>query len=94
MSKPLDNTDAALAAVEVAKNIAEGSIKTADLEGFVTEKCRELVGRVVGPDDPLWSLQVYICKRVLEVGGGVSLDELREWVSVYEHSETLNDTKQ
>lgn len=71
------------AALVVAEDIAEGRLNAVDLERAAVEECRQLVGRVIGPDDPLWSLQVDVARQCLAVGGWITGDELAEWVAVY-----------
>lgn len=71
------------AALVVAEDIAEGRLNAVELERAAVEECRQLVGRVIGPDDPLWSLQVDVARQCLAVGGWITADELVEWVAVY-----------
>ena len=52
------------AAMSVGKDLAEGRLSTEELEREAAERCRELVGTVVGPDDVLWPLQVEVCRGV------------------------------
>ena len=44
-------------------------------------ECSTLLGNVTGPDDPLWPLQVEVCRAVL-AAGGIPADELSEWLAV------------
>lgn len=71
------------AALVVAEDIAEGRITATTLEQAALAECRQLVGRVIGPDDPLWPLQVDVARQCLAVGGWITADELAEWVAVY-----------
>jgi hypothetical protein len=73
--------DVIRAAASVGRDVAEGRLDPAALDGAVTDECRTLFGVVVGPDDPLWALQVDIARQVLSLGG-VSADELSEWLAV------------
>ncbi|OMB79263.1 hypothetical protein [Mycolicibacterium conceptionense] len=75
------------AAMSVAQDIAEGKVDTAQLDDAVAAECRTLFGRVEGPGDPLWELQVDVARQVLAVGGGVSSVELAEWTAVYRAAE-------
>jgi hypothetical protein len=75
--------DGIKAAMAVARDIAEGRVLPAQLEVSAAGKARALFGRVVGPGDPLWELQVDVCRQVLAVGGGIPVGELAEWVAVY-----------
>jgi hypothetical protein len=51
------------------------------LEATAVAELRELFGTVTGPDDPLWMLQVDVCRAVL-AAGGIPADELTEWLAV------------
>ncbi|OPX12488.1 hypothetical protein [Mycobacterium sp. AT1] len=73
--------DAIKAASSVARDVADGRLTPADMEAQLETELRALVGNVVGPDDPLFALQVEIARGVLAVGG-VPVDELREWAAV------------
>lgn len=69
------------AAMSVARDAAEGRLDPADLERTAATEAAALFSAVVGPGDPLWAAQVAVARRVLALGG-VSVDELREWLSV------------
>lgn len=69
------------AALGLAGDISEGKIDPVDLDAELVAKCRELCGTVVGPQDPLWPLQIGIARSVLAVGG-LDADELSEWTAV------------
>ena len=71
------------ASMSIARDIAEGHLNPAELVQAVITEVRNLAGKVVGPPDPLWELQVDIARQVLAVGGGIGVDELAEWVAVY-----------
>ncbi|WP_062908306.1 hypothetical protein, partial [Mycobacterium avium] len=73
--------DAIKAASSVARDIADGTLSPTDLEGQAVAELRALVGEVVGPDDPAWSLQCDIARQVLALDG-VPADELAEWLAV------------
>jgi hypothetical protein len=74
--------DTIKAAMEVAEDVAAGRLDPADVDKAATDACRELFGTVIGPDDPLWSLQVEVCRGVLGVGGAIPAGELTEWAAV------------
>lgn len=69
------------AAMDIAKDVAEGRIAPTDLESAAVEQCRELFATVYGPADPLWSVHVDVARQVLAFGG-LGADELAEWVAV------------
>lgn len=69
------------AAMDVAKDIAEGRRSPADIEADAVEACRELFGVVHGPEDPLWDLHVDVTRQGI-AAGAVSADELAEWLAV------------
>lgn len=68
-------------AFDLAAAVTDGRIRPADIETEVIAKCRELVGVVMGPDDPMWALQIDITRQVLHAGG-LSVDEVAEWLAV------------
>lgn len=67
--------------MSVARDAAEGRVSTADLEQVAADACRDLVGVVRGPGDPLWPLHLEIARQVL-ARSGVPVDELAEWLAV------------
>lgn len=73
--------DAIKAASSVARDIADGTLSPTALEDQAVAELREMVGTVVGPDDPAWSLQCDIARQVLALDG-VPADELAEWLAV------------
>ena len=74
---------AVTAALAIAEDVTAGRLDVAALDAAALTECRELFGRVDGPEDPLWPLHVDVARQVLAVGGGVGVDELAEWVAVY-----------
>ncbi|MCB0924954.1 MAG: flagellar hook-length control protein [Mycobacterium sp.] len=72
---------AALAALDLAQEIHDGKVSVANLESELTDAARALVGVVVGPDDPLWPVQIDVARQVL-ASGGLSADEVAEWLAV------------
>jgi hypothetical protein len=73
--------DAVAAAMSIAGDLTSSALDPAELESEVTAACRELFGTVVGPDDPIWGVQVQVCRGVL-AAGGIGPDELAEWLAV------------
>jgi hypothetical protein len=76
--------DAIKAAASVARDVADGKLDPADLQAQAVAELRELVGTVIGPDDPAWPLQCDIARQVLALGG-LTADELSEWAAVFGH---------
>ncbi len=73
--------DVIKAAASVARDAAEGRLSPAALQEQAVAECRELLGTVTGPDDPLWPLQVEVCRAVL-AACGIAADELSAWLAV------------
>lgn len=69
------------AVMGVAKDLAEGRVSPADVQGPAVAQCRALFAVVAGPDDPLWELQVEVARGVLALDG-IPVDELAEWLAV------------
>lgn len=78
--------------MSVASDVTEGLLDPAALEAEVIKECRQLVGKVIGPDDPVWELQCEIARGVL-AAGGIPGDELAEWAAVQRQSEPLQDDR-
>jgi hypothetical protein len=74
------------AAMAVAKDVAEGRVVPDQLDAAALEACRSLFAAVVGPDDPLWALQAEVARQVI-AQGGVTANELSEWVAVQRRRE-------
>lgn len=72
---------AVVSALSVAEAIGQGHMSLDALEETTIAECRELFGTVYGPDDPLWLLQLDVVRQVL-AHGGMSADELAEWLAV------------
>lgn len=84
MTAPKLGTDvqrAIKAAMAVAKDLAEGRLTPAEVDAAAVAECQALVGRVVGPDEPLWALQCDVARQVLALDG-IPVDELSEWLAV------------
>ncbi|MGV7518123.1 flagellar hook-length control protein [Mycobacterium kansasii] len=73
--------DAIKAASSIARDVADGRLSPTALQDQAVAELREMVGTVVGPDDPAWSLQCDIARQVLALDG-VPADELAEWLAV------------
>lgn len=73
--------DTIKAASSIARDVAEGALSPTALQDQAVAELREMVGTVVGPDDPAWSLQCDIARQVLALDG-VPADELAEWMAV------------
>jgi hypothetical protein len=67
------------AAMSVANDITDGRLSPADLERTALDECRRLFGTVTGPENPLWSLHVEVCRQVLALRG-IPANELSEWL--------------
>lgn len=73
--------DAIKAASSIARDVADGRLSPTALHDQAVAELREMVGTVVGPDDPAWTLQCDIARQVLALDG-VPADELAEWLAV------------
>lgn len=73
--------DIVKAAASVARDAAEGRLSPGTMEQQLVTELRELVGVVVGPDDPLWGLQIEVARGVL-AAGGIGHQEVSEWAAV------------
>lgn len=73
--------DAIEAAMSVADDVAQGRLDPATLEQQAVTELRELFAVVVGPDDPLWPVQLDVARGVL-AAGGLDASELSEWAAV------------
>lgn len=69
------------AAMDLAKDVAEGRRTAASVEADAVEACRELFAVVHGPEDPLWSLHIDVTRQALHAGA-LTADELAEWLAV------------
>ncbi|MCV7377947.1 hypothetical protein BST11_21050 [Mycobacterium alsense] len=69
------------AAMSVAEDVAESRLDPTQLNQAVADECKASFGSVVGEDDPLWPLHIDVARQVLAVGG-LSADELSEWLAV------------
>lgn len=78
--------DVIKAAMDIATDAAEGRLIPTELDNALAVACNELVGTVVGPDDPLFGLQTQIARQII-AAGGVPTDELAEWLAVQRRRE-------
>jgi hypothetical protein len=82
--------DAISSAISVAEDIREGRLDPVDLQQQAVAECKALLGTVVGPDDPLWAVQLEVCRGVL-AAHGIPANELAEWLAVARRAaDTLN----
>lgn len=72
------------AAMSVAEDVAESRLDPTQLNQAVADECKALFGTVVGQGDSLWDLHCDVARQVLAVGG-LSADELSEWLAVARH---------
>lgn len=76
--------DAIKAATSIARDVADGKLLPTDLEAQAVTELRELFAEVIGPDDPVWPVQVDVARQAISLGA-LSADELREWAAVMSH---------
>jgi len=77
----------------LAHELATGRLDQAEIDRLGLEECRGLFGDVIGPQDPIWPLQVEVARRVLALNG-LPASELGEWAAVvqsYEDSQREPD---
>jgi hypothetical protein len=84
MSENITRRDGVEAAMSIAEDISAGRLDPAALVSQVVDTCRDLLSTVAGPDDPIWAVQVQVCRGVL-AAGGIPADELAEWLAVARH---------
>ncbi|WP_052688834.1 hypothetical protein [Williamsia herbipolensis] len=80
-SHTVTTDDVVKAGMAVARDAAEGRLDPATLTAEFAAEARELFGRVIGPKDALWPLQVDVARQVLGLAG-IGGDELSEWTAV------------
>jgi hypothetical protein len=78
--------DAVAAAMSIAEDVTSGAVDPGQLQAQLVAECRALVGDVRGPEDPIWPVQLDVCRAVL-AAGGLSSGELLEWASVQKRRE-------
>lgn len=81
MSKAAAKRNAVSAALTLAEDVTSGKVDPSELDVELVDRCRELFGIVVGPDDPLFELQRDVARQVLATGG-LSVAEMQEWEAV------------
>jgi hypothetical protein len=86
MSTYTSTDDAIKAAMSIATDVADGKLAPADLEAVAVAELTELFAEVVGPDNPVWPLQLQVARGIL-AAGGIPADELSEWAAVQRASE-------
>lgn len=69
-------------AMSIARDVTEGRLNPEQLEQQAIAEARALFGTAIGPEDPIWPLQVDIARQVLAIGGAISANELAEWSAV------------
>ncbi|QPG72132.1 flagellar hook-length control protein [Mycolicibacterium mucogenicum DSM 44124] len=67
--------------MQMARDLVDGRITPADVEGPAVAQCEQLFGTVSAPGDPLWELQCRVARGVL-AAGGIPANELAEWLAV------------
>ncbi|KXO88740.1 hypothetical protein AXK56_10505 [Tsukamurella pulmonis] len=77
----MTDADVVNSAFDVQAAITDGTLSAATLESELTEMMRAEFGTVGEPGDPLFELHCDVTRQFLAVGGLTS-DELREWLSV------------
>ncbi len=83
--------DCVNAASDVLAAVEAGTLRPGEVERRAVEEMRRQFGQVNGPGDACWELHVDVCRQVFEAGG-LSADELAEWVAVARRREGLPDT--
>lgn len=70
-------------ATAIASGLTDGTLGADDLIDDTIAAVRDLFGAVVGPGDPNWPMHVDVARQVLAVGGGLTADELAQYVDRY-----------
>ena len=76
----------ASAALDLARDAAEGRVSVATVEQAAEQRCRALFGSVGGPGDVLWALHTEVARQAISLGA-LSASELGEWVAVLRQRE-------
>lgn len=74
------------AALGLAEDMVAGKVQPEDLHPKAVAMAREVVGLVIGPQDPMWVLQCDIARQVIALGG-IPANELGEWTAVFRQAE-------
>ena len=77
------------AALDLAKDAAEGRVSIDVVEQMAADRCGALFGSVVGPGDPVWPLQCDVARQAISLGA-LSASELAEWAAVMRQRESSN----
>ena len=77
----LTTADIIRAATSIGRDAADGKLSPETLQAQAVTELHELVGTVIGEGDVAWRVQLAVCRQVLALGG-VSADELAEWLAV------------
>lgn len=79
--------DVVNAATDVLDGITSGRLSAADVQTRAVEEMRRMFGVIgAGASDPLWSVHGDVCRQFL-AAGGLSADELAEWLAVQRRRE-------
>lgn len=79
------------AATDVLDGLTSGTLSASAVERRAVDACRDLFAVVGdGPADPLWTLHGDTTRQYL-AAGGLSADELTEWVAVQRRREQPAD---
>lgn len=73
-------------AIGLAEDMAAGKVQPEDLHPKAVAMARDVVGLVIGPQDPMWGLQCDIARQVIAIGG-IPVNELGEWTEVLRQAE-------
>jgi hypothetical protein len=79
--------DVVNAASDALRDVETGVLRPAEVERRAVDACRELFGIVgAGPSDALWELHGDVTRQYL-AAGGMSADEIAEWLAVQRRRE-------
>jgi len=74
------------AALDLAKDAAEGRVSVATVEQAAADRCKALFGSVAGPGDVLWALHCDVARQAIALGA-LSASQLSEWTAVIRQRE-------
>lgn len=77
----MTDADVVNSAFDVQAAITDGTLSAANLEADLVETMCAEFGTVGGPDDPLFELHRDVTRQFI-AAGGLTSNELREWLSV------------
>ena len=79
--------DVVNAASDTLRDVETGVLSAGEVERRAVDACRELFGIVgSGPGDPLWELHGDTTRQYI-AAGGMSADEIAEWLAVQQRRE-------